>query len=110
MVEPTIADLRVATRNAVRDILLGDEGQLLLTRVAEQAATRAITDFMLKIGMDTTTPQAILSLQDDMRFLRRWNAITSSGMTKFILTVVSLAATGGWAMLIFGARHYLTTP
>lgn len=88
-------EIELATRSAVRDILLGKEGQQLMARVAEEAAHQTLTDFLLKIGMDTTTPQAILALQDDMRHLRWWNATVRSATTK-ILIIVALIILGGW--------------
>lgn len=102
--------IRTATRHALHDVLLSDEGQMLMERVASAAALHAIQDFMLKIGMDTSSPQSILALQADMQRLRWWNSLVSSGMTKIILTILGLATTGGWAMLILGTKHLLATP
>lgn len=94
------AELTAATREAVRETLLGEEGRLLLTRVAEEAAKQALTDFMLKIGMDTTSPQAIIKLQDDMRHLRWWNATVASTPARVFALCGFLATTGAWPYLI----------
>lgn len=99
-----------ATRHALHDVLLSEEGQMLMERVATAAALHAIQDFMLKIGMDTSSPTSILALQDDMRRLRWWNDTTSSGFTKIIMTLLALATTGGWAMLALGMKHWISSP
>jgi len=109
MADPTSEEIKAATRNAVRDILLGDEGQVLFTRVAEQSATRAITDFMLKIGMDTTTPMAIIALQSDMYHLRWWNKTVASSATRIILVVAALLATSGWGFLVGGVKNWVAS-
>jgi len=101
------AEIELATRNAVRDILLGDEGQLLMTRVAEEAAHHAVTDFMLKIGMDTTTPAAIIALQADMHHLRWWNRVVSSGASRMIALLISIAAMFGWGFLASELHNYI---
>jgi len=108
MTEPTPEEARSATRNAVRDILLGTEGQMLMTRVAEEASLRALTDFMLKIGMDTTSPQAIIALQNDMQHLRWWNKFVNSALLKIILAVVGLSAMGGYASLLARFKEILS--
>jgi hypothetical protein len=102
--------IRTATRHALHDVLLSEEGQILMERVASTAALHAIQDFMLKIGMDTTSAASILALQSDMQQLRWWNKLTSSGATKLILTLIGVLTTGGWAMFLFGAKHYLQIP
>ena len=88
-------EIELATRSAVRDILLGDEGQALMTHVAEAAARQTISDFMLKIGMDTTTPAAVIALQEDMRHLRWWNDVVAATSTK-IMIVLAMVIVGGW--------------
>jgi len=88
-------EIEIATRSAVRDILLGKEGQDLMAHVAEITAEHTITDFMLKIGMDTTTPAAVIALQEDMRHLRWWNGVVASTSTK-IMIVLSMVVVGGW--------------
>lgn len=101
------AEIELATRNAVRDILLGDEGQLLMTRVAEEAAHHAVTDFMLKIGMDTTTPAAIIALQADMHHLRWWNKVVSSGASRMVAVIIGIAAMFGWGFLASELHNYI---
>lgn len=103
------AAIKTATRHALHDVLLSEEGQMLMEHVASAAALHAIQDFMLKLGMDTTTPSAILALQTDMQHLRWWNGMVGSGLTKFLLTIIALAATGGWALLLLGAHAMFGT-
>ena len=102
-------EIEQATRQAVRDILVGAEGQMLMSRVAEEAARQTITDFMLKIGMDTTSPQAVIALQADMQHLRWWNKTVSSGGMRAIMIAIAMAATSGWGVLFAGLRAYLET-
>jgi hypothetical protein len=96
-------------RAAVRDILLGNEGQMLMERVAEEAALHAITDFMLKIGMDTTSAQSILSLQSDMQHLRWWNRLVGSTFIKIVMTLVTLSVVGAYAALIPALKAWMFT-
>lgn len=77
---------------------------MLMIRVAEEASRQALTDFMLKLGMDTTSPAAIIKLQDDMRHLRWWNATVASTPARIFALCGFLATTGGWSYIV----HLLT--
>ena len=101
-------EIERATRAAVRDILLGDEGQMLLSRVAEAASKATITDFMLKIGMDTTSSQSIIALQLDMQHLRWWNAFVASGTGHILAALILLTTTGALVTMVLGLKTYFS--
>ncbi len=99
-------EIEKATRSAVRDILLGTEGQMLMARVAEEAARTTLTDFMLKIGMDTTSPQSILALQLDMQHLHWWRTFVSSGAVRALGAVLFIIASGTFGLFMAGIKGF----
>ncbi len=101
------AEIEHEVRAAVRDILLGSEGQMLMERVAEEAALHAITDFMLKIGMDTTSPQSIIALQMDMQHLRWWNKFVNSATMKLAMALGMVVVSGGFIAVAARSKEFL---
>lgn len=45
--------------------------------IANEAAEAAIRKFFLTIGVDTSTPDGVIALQDDMRYIRAMRKMSS---------------------------------
>jgi hypothetical protein len=73
----------------------------------EDVVEKTIEQTFLKFGIDLSTPEKVVQLQDDLRYVREWRTsmtmVRRAGLTAAIGTLV----TGAIAALWLGVRHML---
>lgn len=79
----------------------------LLAEVAEEAAEKAVQKTLLSVGMDVSTPAAVIRTQRAVDFMYQSQDMSSLikkyGVGAIVTTVVGAALT----MLWFGFQHYI---
>ena len=96
------------------------ETQAMMTEMAKEAATQAVKQTLLTIGIDHNKPleaqkdMAALrelrtliddpNFQKDMMHIRKWRVAMESVENKGIITSIGLVVAGGIALIIYGFK------
>lgn len=107
--------LEVAATNAEAVVqLAADRAATILAQhaeerteaIAERAAEKVAHKLLLGIGIDVSSPEAILRAQDNFRFLDSFNESTKEVKRKTIMTLVGIFVTGmaGYMWVAFGGN------
>ncbi len=75
------------------------ETELLVNRVAEQAAQRAVDRTLTGLGVDMEEP---LEFQRDLAHLRRWRKAVDRAEGKGLLAFIGLLVIGACALVYMG--------
>ena len=99
--------MRAAAKEAVRDTLLSEEGEILMTRVADKAATRAVESFAVKMGIDPS-PAGLIQFQTNLRTIERWSRRADSAVTRVVLVIIGLLLAGWATVTVAGVKELLS--
>jgi len=66
--------------------------------IAEDAASKALAKLFLALGYDISDPKSVISMQEDLRFARRWRSSTETVQRNALKAAVTFITTGllGW--------------
>lgn len=73
--------------------------------IAEKVAEAVIEKFFLALGVNAKDPQAVISLQSDLRHLRAWREATETIKANSLKAAVTTIVAG--ALGFVGAHFYL---
>lgn len=106
--------------------MTNEELQIILKKTVEAAVETAISETLLKIGIDTDEPihaqEQMASLRDiskmlhdeefkkDLSYVRRWRKSAEEVSNVGLKTAVGILITGFFGMLVFSVKSYLEKP
>lgn len=77
-----------------------------IKHVAEEAAEGALRKFLLMIGVDVSSPAAMIELQADFRHLRNTRTTATAIWQKVLMVVVGSAVTGIIGAVVYYVTHH----
>lgn len=73
----------------------------------KQLMEEAVTDALVKLGVDTQAP---LEMQKDFQHLREWREATHTLQKRGLTVIMTTLITGGLAALYLGIKMMLSSP
>lgn len=74
---------------------------------AKRAAESVMRRFMLRLGIDSSTPSQILEQQRDAAFLRRFRVTAEARGAKYTLAAVSAALSALGALIVLAVQYVM---
>lgn len=97
--------------------------QIMMEKLAKDAATGTVTELLTRLGMDTSNPFEVQrdmimlremrllttdeEFQADLRHIREWRTSMAAMRKKSVLTIFGIIVTGLMGTLIAGFKGYL---
>ena len=63
-------------------------------RVASEAATAAVNELLLKMGVDVSDPKALIEMQADFAHTRKWRKSVETVQRQSLITAIGILVTG----------------
>jgi hypothetical protein len=75
--------------------------------LVQEIARRTVQETLLSMGINTSSPEAIMQMQRDLQHLRDWRNSVEAIKNKGLITLVGIVVTGVAAALWLGTKQFL---